>query len=218
MADYMSLEEELTGKRIASGQRKPRPVVTVVIIILNVIAFFLAQPLRELTLALGALSVESVVQEGEYYRLITSMFLHGDIEHLFRNMMVLFFLGSAVEAYLGHIKWYILYFLSGVIGNLVSIYIDLNTANPRLSIGASGAVFGAMGATLIIALTNRRLMKNNSSLGIRILLMIGFSVYSGLVSDGINNAAHIGGLFGGMLIAVLFTGRSLVGANKEEWL
>ena len=194
------------------------PLITTIIVLLNLVAFFMAYEDEAAFMRYGALETLKVIEEHEYYRLVTSMFLHADLEHLGRNMIVLFFLGAAVEAYLGHTRWFILYIASGVIGNIASLLMEWSTDETRLSIGASGAVFGAMGATLVIAFSNRRLLRNKSTLGLRVLFMIIFSVYAGLVSDGVNNAAHIGGLIGGLWLAVIFTSRRLSGINKEEWL
>ena len=195
-----------------------KPFVTLLFVIMNVAAFFFSREDEALVMRYGALETLKVIEGHEYYRLVTSMFLHADTGHLIRNMVVLFCLGTAVESYIGHARWFILYILSGVVGNIVSLLMEWSTDEVRLSIGASGAVFGAMGATLVIAFSNRRLLRNRSSLGIRVLFMIAFSVYAGLVSDGVNNAAHIGGLIGGLWLAVIFTSRKLDGINKEEWL
>ena len=218
MAEYRSLAEELAGASPEHGAQKKLPLITFIIIALNIAAYLLSYADETSFMQNGALETIKVIEGHEYYRLVTSMFLHADLEHLARNMIVLMFLGAAVEAYLGHPRWFILYIASGVIGNLVSLLIEWSSDEVRLSIGASGAVFGAMGATLIIAFSNRRLLRRSSGLGLRVLFMIVFSVYSGLISDGINNAAHIGGLIGGLWMAVLFTSRRLTGASKEEWL
>ena len=199
-----------TGRRV--------PLITTIIVLLNLVAYFLAYEDEAAFMRYGALETVKVIEGHEYYRLVTSMFLHADLEHLGRNMIVLFFLGAAVEAYIGYTRWFILYIASGVIGNIASLLMEWSTDETRLSIGASGAVFGAMGATLVIAFSNRRLLRNKSTLGLRVLFMIIFSVYAGLVSDGVNNAAHIGGLIGGLWLAVIFTSRRLSGINKEEWL
>ena len=200
-----------------SGDRKI-PLFTALFVLLNIFAYFYSDTDEAAFLRYGALDTLKVIEGHEYYRLVTSLFLHADLEHLSRNMVVLFFLGAAVEAYLGHARWFILYIASGVTGNLASLLMEWSTDEVRRSIGASGAVFGAMGATLVIAFSNRRLLRNKSLLGLRVLFMIVFSVYAGLVSDGVNNAAHIGGLIGGLWLAVIFTSRRLTGINKEEWL
>ena len=218
MAEYVSLADELTGNTGTKREKSKIPLVTIFIVGLNIIAFSLALNDGADFMRYGALETTKVIEGHEYYRMVTSMFLHADFEHLSRNMIVLFFLGAAVEAYLGHTRWFILYIVSGIIGNLASLLMEWSADEVRLSIGASGAVFGAMGATLVIAFSNRRLLRDKSALGIRVLFMIAFSVYAGLISDGVNNAAHIGGLIGGLWLAVIFTSKKLDGINKEEWL
>lgn len=218
MAEFTSLADELTGNTGTQREKQKSPMVTIFLVALNIIAFSLSLNAETAFMRYGALETTKVIEGHEYYRMVTSMFLHADFEHLARNMIVLFFLGAAVEAYIGHTRWFILYIVSGIIGNLASLLMEWSADEVRLSIGASGAVFGAMGATLVIAFSNRRLLRNRSSLGFRVLFMIAFSIYAGLVSDGVNNAAHIGGLIGGLWLAVIFTSRKLDGINKEEWL
>ena len=218
MAEYVSLADELTGNTGEKRAKQKSPMVTIFLVAINIIAFSLSLDDTTDFFRYGALETTKVIEGREYYRMVTSMFLHADLAHLGRNMIVLFFLGAAVEAYIGHTRWFILYIVSGVIGNLASLLMEWSADEVRLSIGASGAVFGAMGATLVIAFSNRRLLRDRSRLGFRVLFMIAFSVYAGLISDGVNNAAHIGGLIGGLWLAVIFTSRRLDGINKEDWL
>jgi rhomboid protease GluP len=136
--------------------------------------------------------------DGEWWRLLTSMFLHGGIMHLVLNISGLVIAAIFVEPLLGRKKYFILYLLSGLCGSLASIYWYPNT----ISVGASGAIFGLYGAILGLLLTNA--FPRGGKKGI--LIMIGTYVAINLVwglTGGIDNAAHIGGLLSGALIGVL---------------
>ena len=160
-----------------------------------------------------------IVFNHEYYRLITAMFLHGGVAHLGSNLLGLFLLGAYVEYDLGHICYFILYFFSGIAGNLLTIGWDFYTEDFVPSIGASGAVFGVIGAVIAIAWFGRkRLRFEGSDLMKRVLLYAAISLAGGFAETGINNVAHIGGLLGGLLITVLITIILKKEYSMEEWL
>ena len=96
-----------------------------------------------------------IIQGGEYYRLFTCMFLHFGIEHLLNNMLVLFVLGSRLEQVIGKIKFLLIYLIGGVLGNVISLLIELRTQDFAVSAGASGAVFAVMGAMIYIVIRNK---------------------------------------------------------------
>ena len=164
----------------------------------------------------GALYAPLLLKGQGFYRLVTSIFLHADIRHLFNNMIVLFAGGMIAEKNLGHIRYGILYFLSGAGGNLVSIASDFCTGQYGYSVGASGAVFGVIGSLLYMILREAISMKGRSfrdgsgerhvwkSLLIRAGLMTAYLLYSGWSNPVVNQAAHVGGLIiGFVLTAVL---------------
>lgn len=135
---------------------------------------------------------------GEWWRLLTSMFLHGGIMHLFLNISGLVIAAIFVEPLLGRKNYFILYISSGLCGSFASIWWYPNT----ISVGASGAIFGLYGAILGLLLTNA--FPKGGKKGI--LMMIGFYVGINLLwglTGGIDNAAHIGGLLSGALIGIL---------------
>ena len=134
---------------------------------------------------------------GEWWRLLTSTFLHGGIMHLFLNIYGLIIAAIFVEPVLGRKKYFILYVLSGLCGSLASIWWYPNT----ISVGASGAIFGLYGAILGLLLTDA--FSKDGKQGI--LAMIGVYVVINLLwglTGGIDNAAHIGGLLSGALIGI----------------
>lgn len=187
------------------------------IILLNVVIFIIVEVFRSITNAYevfdyAALSWIEVLKHGEYYRLITHMFLHADIEHLFNNMLLLFFIGSALEGLVKKYQYLLIYFFSGIAAGVVSIVYSENIYNQlnsfvaefyqgSISVGASGAIFGVVGAFAYIAIKNKGKIDGFSSR--RMLLFIVLSLYSGFTSQGIDNAAHVGGLVSGFLLAIV---------------
>lgn len=149
----------------------------------------------------GAAYTPMIVQGGEYYRLFTCMFLHFGIEHLLNNMLVLFVLGSRLERVIGKIKFLLIYLLGGVLGNVISLYLELHAQNFAVSAGASGAVFAVMGAMIYIVIRNKGRLGDLSMR--QILIMAVFSLYFGFASTGVDNMAHVAGMVSGFLLAVL---------------
>ena len=142
------------------------------------------------------------ILNGEWYRLFTSMFLHFGIEHLLNNMLVLFVLGSRLEQVIGKIKFLLIYLIGGVLGNVISLLIELRTQDFAVSAGASGAVFAVMGAMIYIVIRNKGWLGDLSMR--QILVMAAFSLYFGFASTGVDNTAHVGGMVSGFFLAVIF--------------
>ena len=176
------------------------------LIVINVLVFFLLS-LRGDTesgyfmLQYGAMYEPLVTEGHEYYRLITSLFLHFGIQHLLNNMVMLGALGYQLENEIGRIKFLLIYFISGIGGNLCSLYWNVSHGEQIISAGASGAIFGLMGALLYIVAVNRGRLDRLSGRGM--LIMVALSLYFGLTSSGVDNSAHVGGLICGILITVL---------------
>ena len=131
------------------------------------------------------------ILNGEPYRLLTGMFLHGGVMHIFFNMIVLWQVGSVLERTLGHGKYLALYLTSGLAGALASaMFLDLYT----ISVGASGAIFGLMGAYAVIA---QKLRARDQQM----VVWIGINLVIGFLVPGIDWHAHIGGLIAGSIFA-----------------
>jgi membrane associated rhomboid family serine protease len=131
------------------------------------------------------------VAAGEYYRLLTSAFLHGGIVHLLLNMYALYLFGPQLEAALGRLRFIVLYVVSALGGSALS-YAFASPVQP--SLGASGAVFGLLGAYLVI---NRRLGRNNTP----VLMLLAINLAYGFLVPNIDWRAHLGGLVTGGLVA-----------------
>lgn len=177
-----------------------------ILVAINVILFFILEILGDTEDAAflyryGAMHPGAVLLEGEWYRLFTCMFLHFGIQHLGNNMILLFFLGDYLEDMLGHTKYLLLYLLSGFSGSVVSMVFLLKQQEYVVSAGASGAVYGVIGALLYVVLRNKGRLEN-LTVG-RLFFMIILSLYHGFTATGIDNFAHMGGLISGFLLSVL---------------
>ena len=131
------------------------PWMNALLIIINVLVFIAGIAGRGDYGAMyraGALYAPLLLKGQGFYRLITSVFLHADVSHLFNNMIVQFAGGGIVEKNIGHIRYGILYILCGIGGNLTSVVSDWMTGQYGYSIGASGAVFGVIGALIFLIL------------------------------------------------------------------
>ncbi len=181
---------------------KPKKiVVTNVLIALNVIIFFITYILSggvlsgSALLKYGALNSYYVVR-GDFWRLITCGFLHGGLLHLIFNMYALYAIGTQVENFAGKKKYLIIYFVSLISASLMSTVITPNV----ISIGASGAIFGLMGALVYFGMQYRVYL--GSVFTNQIIPLILINILFGFMVTGVDNAAHIGGLIGGVLIAM----------------
>lgn len=185
---------------------KKRSTCTIVLIVINAAVFVILSFLGRtedggFMLEHGAMYVPYVIGNEQYYRLFTSMFLHFGITHLTNNLLMLRLLGWNLETEVGGVKFLIIYLLSGLGGNLLSAVIDIRIQEYAVAGGASGAIFGIIGALLYIAIRNHGHVGNVTGRGI--LFMIGLSLYFGFTSTGVDNFAHIGGLLAGFLACVL---------------
>ena len=198
-----------------------RAYINGAIIILNIVYFLYLELAGSSENSLfmiekGALYLPLLIGEKQYYRLITSVFMHFGIEHLMNNMLVLFVLGDNLERALGHIKYLIFYLLCGVGANCFSVAFDVLTMQPSgaaVSAGASGAIFGVVGGLAVAVARNRGRLEDLSSRQLLVLLLV--SLYHGMTSVGVNNAAHVGGLICRIFLGFLFYRKS--GKNKKMY-
>lgn len=139
-----------------------------------------------------------ITKDGEWWRLLTSVFLHGSIMHLILNISGLVIISFVLEPFLGHIKYLILFLVAGVLASLTSLWWHEST----ISIGASGAIFGLYGAFISLLLTKSIPSEARGFFLIFSLIFIGINLLFGL-SEGIDNAAHIGGLLSGFICGLI---------------
>ena len=158
-------------------------------------------------------SVTVYVEQGEYYRLFTSMFLHFGLEHLFYNMLVLIFLGDALEEVVGKVRYLVIYLGGGLIGNVVSVLIEIQKGESIVSAGASGAIFSVIGALVFIVLKNHGNLGTYS--GKRLVLMAVLSILQSMTATGVDNSAHIGGFAAGFVLAFLLGAAKKAAAHTD---
>ena len=136
---------------------------------------------------------------GEWWRLITSMFLHADIMHLVSNMLFLFMLGRTLNRYYTNLQLWLIYFFGGIAGNLLGLAFS-----DALSLGASGAIMG-LGGALLYRMTlgkNAKEFRRTGNFSWLATSVI-FNLAYGLFNPGIDNYGHFGGFFGGFIVALL---------------
>lgn len=187
-------------------QNKERPKITIALIVIQAALFiWLSFGGRtedaEYMLAHGAMYVP-YVRDGHYILLFTSMFLHFGFEHLMNNMLTLAVMGWNLEPVIGPVRFLLFYLCSGIGGNLLSMAMDVQSGEYVVSAGASGAIFGLTGALLCMALKNRGRVGNVSGRGM--LLVVAINLYLGFTETGVDNAAHVGGLLTGFVLAFFF--------------
>lgn len=187
-----------------ADELKKEPTTTV-LLILNVLVFLAAEIMGgtqnlKVMVEAGAAYTPYIVEQGEYYRIVTCMFLHFGIEHLVNNMLVLFVLGGRLERTIGKFRFILIYLSGGIAGNILSLILEMRAEDYSVSAGASGAVFAVTGALIYIVLKNRGHVEDLSMK--QIFIMAAFTLYFGFTSSGVDNAAHVGGLLAGFILAV----------------
>lgn len=174
------------------------PIVSILIAI-NVIVFVLTSlPSIGDQILFAGMSVNGLIAQGEWWRVITSMFLHGGFMHLLFNMFSLFLFGPELEKIAGKIRFLTIYFLSGIFGSAATFVTqDAFYA----SVGASGAIFGIMGAFGALVYYTRNVLPQLRQI---ILPIIGISIIMSFLQSNINASAHLGGMAAGFLIGLVY--------------
>lgn len=211
VTDDINRKTEAENKKYENVFKPKKIIVTKVLIALCVLVYIISQFITDdftKSLILLGANNRGLVLTGEFYRLLTSAFLHGSLMHLIVNMYSLWVIGSQVETYLGKLKFIIIYLLSAIMGSLFSIVFLENS----LSVGASGAIFGLMGSLLYFGYHYRLYLSN--ALTNQIIPIIIINLLLGFTMTGIDNAAHIGGLIGGYLATMLVGVKYK--SNKQE--
>jgi rhomboid protease GluP len=192
--------------------RGRQPVVTSLLIAVNVAIFLLVyrggtEVSPNGLVDYGAL-VPRMVQNGEWWRLFTAIFLHASIPHILFNMTSLFAIGVLAERLYGSLKFLVIYLGAGLAGSLVSFGYDVLTGTDLLTphVGASGAIFGIAGALLTIRFQRsdvipRRIREQISGW---LIALVGINLAISFVTPYIDNSAHIGGLLGGIALSFVF--------------
>ena len=201
---FLKITEDINKKNMEEAKRvdelfKPKtPVVTYTLIAINVLIFLLGIifNMQDTLINLFANYGPLVTENHQYYRLFTSTFMHANFLHIAFNMYALYLLGSQAEGFFGKTKFLAIYILSGLSGSLLSILLNQGA----VSVGASGAIFGILGALLYFGFNYRVYLGN--TLIKEILPVILINLAFGFAITGVDNYAHIGGLVGGLTTAM----------------
>ncbi len=180
-----------------------RAYVTITLFAINVLIFLACTFTGDVLYNIGALSTVRVLMNGEFYRIFTAMFLHGGIEHIVNNMLMLVLVGAIIENYTGHGFFILLYLLSGVFGNLLSMVYEIKNSLVWVSVGASGAIMGLVGFLVVWLIANRKSMLGNRNLMFRLFLLAIFLVDACFFQEGANTVAHLGGFLTGFILGVI---------------
>lgn len=178
---------------------KDKPCVTYLLLAAMVVVFGLMSVMggteNPVTLVEFGAKYNPLIRAGQYWRLVTPIFIHIGFTHILMNGITLYFIGQYVEQLFGHWRFTIIFFVSGIVGNLGSFAF-----NSGLSAGASTAIFGLFGAFLMLG---ESFSKNPAivSMAKTFLLFIVLNIGTDIFVSGIDIAGHIGGLVGGFLIA-----------------
>ncbi len=194
-----------TPRQSRSFAQEFTPVNTAFVII-NVAVFILMSVFGstediDFMLGHGAMFVPAILEKGEIYRFFTCMFIHFGFMHLAGNMVVLMFLGDNVERAVGRYKYVLIYILGGLFGSVGSFIFALMYNPGIVSAGASGAIFAMIGALLWLVIRNKGKLEDMTTL--RMCVLIAYALYNGITSENVDMAAHLFGLIGGFLAAVV---------------
>ena len=174
---------------------KKNPIITKILIFINLVMFLLSFVLGDNLMVGLFANYGPAVEAGQIYRLFTSVFLHISFFHFLFNMYALYIIGPQIENFFGKWRYLIIYLGSGLVGNLLSIAFNLGT----VSLGASGALFGLLGSLIYFGYHYRVYL--DSVIKSQIIPLIFLNLCIGFMFTGIDNAAHIGGLIGGVLFS-----------------
>jgi membrane associated rhomboid family serine protease len=170
--------------------------ITSKLIFMNIIAFVI-QSINPRFTAWGVKRSDLILQGRDLYRLLTPVFLHGNIGHLFTNMYSLNVMGNDLERFFGRSRYLTTYLLAGMAGNVCSAFMSPNPA-----LGASGAVFGVLGAYTTFLLRHEWLLSRaGEDMSSRLMQTAALNIVLGFVNPAIDNWGHIGGALGGAVMA-----------------
>jgi rhomboid protease GluP len=178
--------------------------LTYALIILNSIVYlisaFLSQNFTDMDMQtlvdMGALYGPYTVQDGEWWRLFTAMFLHGGMTHILMNMISLYIVGRAADMYFDTKSYLSIYLFSGLLGGLASLYMHPDS----VGVGASGAIFGIFGALAGFFLAHREKIASHSKAFMKdFAIIIGINLVIGFSIPSVDVSAHVGGLVVGLI-------------------
>ena len=196
ITDDINVSNEKKNKKMEKIFSAKKPIITYILIALCVLMFVISEfGVDTMKLVKYGANVGSLVKSGEVFRLISYMFLHAGIFHIFFNMYSLYIVGPRVEDFYGKWKFLLIYIISGISGGLLSVAMNGDV----VSVGASGAIFGLFGALLYFGYNYRGYI--GAIIKSQILPIVIYNLLIGFFISGIDMWGHVGGLIGGIITA-----------------
>jgi membrane associated rhomboid family serine protease len=203
MPDDSNVDEEDEFEQPPMPRASGRPLVTWALLVVNLVVWLAATAAggsedRQVLLDYGAM-FGPLIADGQYWRLFTAMFLHVGIAHLAFNGFGLFVFGYLVEGAYGHARFLLVYVLAGLSGSVASYLLN----SIAVGAGASGAVFGVLGALTAFFAAQRRVLGPTAARSMMgLLVLVGIHLVYGFINPGIDNIAHLGGFVGGVALGL----------------
>ncbi|PWK14353.1 rhomboid family intramembrane serine protease [Tumebacillus permanentifrigoris] len=205
----VELSERRQERILSPLNEGKKTIFTIGILALTVLIFLIGRLDTSEQFLYNGLMVPELIRNGELFRLLTPVFFHYDVSHIFFNMWSLWVLGRYVERIYGGTRFLIVYVLAGVAGCMLSFAFNDNP-----SLGASGAIFGLMGALLAFGRTDRKAF--SMSIGSSVYYLLALNLVIGFIIPRIDYWGHLGGLAGGFLIGMVV---GMPGYEaKQRWL
>ena len=213
----MSISQSRDAKMQQMFGIKNIPIITIILIALNLIYFIILALKGDVNnagymVSMGASYGPYVFQKYQFWRLITNMFMHFGVMHLLSNMIYLFLVGLNMERMIGRWKFLALYFMTGFGASLISTAFYYIRGDDVVSAGASGAVYGVIGALVVLTYKTRG-RTSRSMMWLRIGFVIIFLFYSNFMSTRVDVVAHIAGFILGIILAIAF---NAAGTTRKE--
>ena len=185
--------------------------VTIGLMLINVLVFIVLEMFGQTEsgaylMEMGAVYPPYIMEKGEYWRLFTATFMHFGFGHLLNNMVMLYAAGQILERAIGKGKYLLLYLVSGIGGCVLSYLEMLHSGEYAVSAGASGSVFGIVGALAWIVIAHRGRYETLTGKGM--IGMILLCLLYGITEGNVDNWGHIGGLMMGFLLCIILYRRN----------
>ena len=208
MFDSIFISKDVSSKK---NEKDDSMKITFLLIAINIISYVALEIMGDTESAkymmeVGAIYPPYIVEQGQYWRLFTATFMHFGLPHLLNNMVILGSAGQILEKALGKWKFLVLYVIAGIGGSALSFGQMMVSGEYSVAAGASGAVFGIIGALVWIVIVHKGSYETLTGKGLA--LMIGLCLYYGMTAGDVDNWGHIGGLVMGFLLCIIFYRRN----------
>ena len=185
--------------------------ITICLIVINVMIYFILEAIgstesASFMMQYGAVYPICITEKGEYWRFFTATFMHFGFQHLLNNMVMLGAAGQILERALGKVKYLILYVVAGIGGCVLSYLEMMHSGEYAVAAGASGSIFGIIGALAWIIILHKGKYETLTGKGMVMMLILSF--YYGASTGDVDNWGHIGGFIMGFLISIIFYRRN----------